>query len=38
LGAFKAITRKSRDGTSIDDLARMESVWFIRYKSVEHCK
>lgn len=26
LGAFKAITRKSRDGTSIDDLARMESV------------
>jgi hypothetical protein len=26
LGAFKAITRKSRDGTSIDDLARMESA------------
>jgi len=26
LGAFKAVTRKSKDGTSIDDLARMESV------------
>ena len=26
LGAFKAVTRKSKDGTSIDDLARMESA------------
>jgi hypothetical protein len=36
LGTLKGVvSRKSRD---IDDLARMESAWFISHQSIESCK